>query len=162
MHVVTDRIYPDEPCWGLREGPEARPQLDGSTQHRWVQKVFVVRGDRKAKFETDFGPASDFPDATPVIYPSWGENTVAQLQELAERDRHSDKWAKRRRELQVGSTLIADILRQEEALLEIRSNRSHFGPGLSIQRIDFPREAVRQHQEERLTNARNRRKRTQG
>jgi hypothetical protein len=121
--------------------------------------VFVIRGDRKAKFETDFGPASDWPEATPVIYPSFGENSVGQLQELAERDRHSDKWAKRRKELQSESTLISDILRQEEVMLEVRSNRSQFGPGVSTQRIDFPREAVSQKQKERLVNARSRRKR---
>ena len=147
--IITHRVHPDEPCHGLYEGPKGG---------RWIQRVFVLRGDRIAKFETDFGPASDFPDATEIIYASYGDDSVGQLQELAERDRHSDKWAKRRREMQAESTLIADILRQEEMMMEVRRNRSHFGPGISIQRIDFPREAV---QEER-NNARNRRKRTQG
>jgi len=151
MHIVADRIYPDEPCHGLTETSEGG---------RWVQRIFVVRGDRIAKYETDFGPTP--PDATPIIYASFGDDSVGQLQELAERDRHSDKWAKRRREMQAESTLIADILKQEEEMMEVRRNRSHFGPGISIQRIDFPREAVQQHQKERLTNARNRRKRTQG
>lgn len=161
MHIVADRIYDSEPCWGLTEGPELRPQPDGSIQHRWIQRLWVIRGDRKAKFETDFGPASDWPDATPLIVPSYGENSTGQLQELAERDRHSDKWARRRKELQAESTLIADILRQEEILMEVRRNRSKFGPAVSIQRIDFPREAVRQKQKERLANARSRGKRTQ-
>jgi hypothetical protein len=118
--------------------------------------VFVVRGDRKAKFETDFGPVADWPDATEIIYASYGDDSVGQLQELAERDRHSDKWAKRRKEMQAESTLIADILRQEEEMMEVRRNRSHFGPGITIQRIDFPREAVEREQR----NARNRRERT--
>jgi len=161
MHVVADRIFPSEPCWGLQEGPEQRVvHPNGGQEMRWVQRLWVIRGDRKAKFETDFGPASDFPDATPVIYPSFGENTVAQLQWLAERDRHSDKWAKRRKEMRAESTLIADILRQEEIMMEVRRNRSQFGPLTSVQRIDFPHEAVRQRQKERLINARSRAKRT--
>ncbi len=131
MHIVTDRIHPDEPSYGLWEGPR---------HGRWIQRVFVIRGDRIAKFETDFGPASDWPDATEVIYPSFGTDSTGQLQELAERDRHSDKWARRRREMQAESTLISDILRQEEILLEVRHNRSHFGPGTSVQRDDFPNE----------------------
>ncbi len=123
----------DEPCHGLWEGPKGG---------RWVQRVFVVRGDAIAKFETDYGPVTDWPDATEIMYPSFGENSVGQLQELAERDRHSDKWVKRRREQLAGSTLISDILRQEETLIDVKANRSHFGPGVSVQRNDFPREAA--------------------
>ncbi len=145
MHVVTDRIYSDEPCHGLREGPVGM---------RWVQQVFVVRNDRKAKFETDFGPASNFAHATPVIYPSFGENTVAELQHLAERDRNSDKWFRRREEQRAGSTLIADIIRQEEILLDVRRNRSKFGPGVSVERNGFPREAAIRHFKEKRNAAR--------
>ncbi len=145
MHIVADRIHKDEPCWGLWEGPKGG---------RWIQRVFVVRGDAKAKFETDFGPVSDWPDATEIIYPSFGENSVGQLQEMAERDRHDDRWAKRRREMQAESTLIPDILRQEEILLDVVSNRSHFGPRLSVQRNDFPREAVQNKYRKKVKDAR--------
>jgi len=112
MHIVTDRIHKDEPCWGLWEGRKGG---------RWIQRVFIVRGDAVAKFETDYGPISKWPDAVEIIYPSFGENSVGQLQELAERDRHSDKWAKRGRERLAGSTLIADILRQEEILIDVKA-----------------------------------------
>ena len=133
MHIVADRIHVDEPCHGLWQGPKGG---------RWVERVFVIRGDAVAKFETDYGPVSDWPDATETIYPSFGENSVGQLQEMAEYDRHSDKWAKRRREMQAESTLIPDILRDEEIGIHVRANRSHFGPGISVQRNDFPREAA--------------------
>ncbi len=133
MHIVADWIHKDEPCHGLWEGPKGG---------RWIQRVFVVRGDAIAKFETDYGPVADWPDATEIIYPSFGENSVGQLQELAERDRHSDKWVKRGRESLAESTLIEDILRQEETLIDVKANRSHFGPGISIQRNDFPRKAA--------------------
>jgi hypothetical protein len=117
---------------------------EGPKKGRWVQRVFVIRGDAKARFETDFGPTSDFPDAVEIMIPSFGENSVAQLQELAERDRHSDKWAKRGREQLAESTLIKDILRQEEALLNVRANRTIIGPAITVQRNDFPRGAVKE------------------
>ena len=145
MHIIAVRIHPDEPCYGLWEGPK---------NGRWVQRVFVVRGDTKARFETDYGPISKWPDATEIIYPSFGENSVGQLQEMAERDRHSDKWAKRRREMQAESTLISDILKQEEMLLDVKANRSHFGPNISVQRNDFPREAVISKHKEKVKDVR--------
>lgn len=144
MHIVTTRIHRDEPCYGLWEGPKGG---------RWIQRVFIMRGDAIAKFETDYGPVEDFKDATEVIYPSFGENSVGQLQEMAERDRHSDKWAKRGRELLAESTLIPDILRQEETLLDVVRNRSTFGPGISVQRNDFPREAVSNKHKEKRNDA---------
>ena len=136
-----------------------RLQPDGSNQRRWIQRVWVIRGGRKAKFETDFGPASDWPHATPVIYPSFGENSIGELQWLAERDRHNDKWAKRRKEMLAESTLIADILRNNEIMLEVQRNRSQFGPGVSVQRIDFPCEALNAQQKRRRAHAGNRRRR---
>lgn len=149
MRVLTDHVYPDEPCWGLYEGPENRVvNPNGGMERRWVQKVWVIRNDRKACYETDIGPASDYPDATPTAYASVGTDSVAQLQWLAERDRYNDKWAKYREELRGESTLIKDILQQEETLMEVRKNRSHFGPGANIQRIDFPREAIHRRAKE--------------
>ncbi len=133
MKNITRRVHPDEPCHGLHQRVR---------NGRLIEQIFVVRGDAIAKFETDYGPASGFPDFTETIYPSFGENSVGQLQEMAERDRHSDKWAKRGKESLAESTLIPGILRQEEALLDVRANRSIFGPGISVQRNDFPREAV--------------------
>lgn len=141
MHIVTILLSTDEPCYGLWEGPKGG---------RWIQRVFVVRGDAIAKHETDFGPVSDWPNATETMYPSFGENSVGQLQDLAERDRHSDKWAKRLQERKAESTLISDILKQEEELLDVVANRSNFGPGVRVQRNDFPREAVQsKHKEKR-------------
>lgn len=145
MKIVTLSVHPDEECWGLREGPR---------RGRWIQAVYVIRGDAVAEWTKDFGPAKDFKNATEVIYPSFGENSVGQLQELAERDRYSDKWAKRGKEQLAESTLIADILRQEEVLLEVTRNRSHFGSGVSVQRNDFPREAVTRKYKEKRDDAR--------
>ena len=133
MKIVTRRVHPDEPCWGLREGP-----VNG----RWLQRVCVIRGDAKAVWTRDCGPVSDWPDATEILYPSFGENSVGQLQEMAEADRHSDWGAKHRQRVAAESTLIPDILRDEEILKDVIANRSNFGLGVSVQRNDFPREAV--------------------
>ncbi|KKM66812.1 hypothetical protein LCGC14_1477430 [marine sediment metagenome] len=148
MKITTERVHPDEPCHGLREGPR---------NGRWLQRVYVVRGDAVAEWVKDYGPVEDWKDATEVIYPSFGENSVAQLQELAERDRNSDKWAKRRREMQAESTLISDILKQEETLLDVVRNRSIIGPAITVQRNDFPREAVINKQKEKRNDAKRRR-----
>lgn len=146
MKIVTDRVFPDEPCYGLFEGRE---------NGRWIQRLWVIRDDRKAQYVTDLGPVSAYPDATPVIWYSDGDDTVAELQHHAERDRHDNKWAKRRRELQSESTLIADIIRQEEEMIQIRRNRSRFGPLISIQRNDFPIGAVQNRKKERRQNGGN-------
>jgi hypothetical protein len=53
------------------------------------------------------------------------------------------------RERQAESTLISDILKQEEELIDVRQNRSSFGPGVSVQRNDFPREAVKERSKEK-------------
>lgn len=139
MHVIADRVYPDEPVYGLKEGPESG---------RWIQKLWVIRGDRKARYTTDFGPVSDFPDATPIIYIGDGEDTVAEFQTAAQRDRSDDRWAKRRKEMQSESTLIADVLRTAEQNIAVRANRSVFAPGFSAQRIDYPRAAVEERKRE--------------
>jgi len=138
-------VYPDEGCWGLQEGPESG---------RWIQRLWVIRGDRKAKYENDLGPVSNYPDATPIIYPSFGENSVAELQYLAEMDRRNDKWAKRRREMQAGSTLIADILRQEAEYIEQLNNRSQLGPSITVQRDDYPSQFINRAAKEKRDAAR--------
>jgi hypothetical protein len=96
--------------------------------------VKVVRDDRLAEFTTDFGPAQDFEHIPPLFIPSFGDDTVAQLQELAERHRHDLRWAKRKQEMIAESTLIRDILRQTEENREWIANRSQFGPVANVQR----------------------------
>jgi hypothetical protein len=56
--------------------------------------------------------------------------------------------------MQAESTLIPDILKQEEMLLDVVANRSNFGPGVRVQRNDFPREAVISKHKEKVKDAR--------
>ena len=143
MQILTDRVFPDEPCMQLQEGPYTMPHPSGKgTWKRWVQRVFVIRNDAIAKHLIDLGPLEDFERATPIILPSEGENTVAQLQEHAERNRHDDRYYRRREEMKRESTLIPDILRQEEAKLLAKQNRTVIGPYQRTQRGAWPREHV--------------------
>ena len=127
-------VHPDEPSWGLSEQSEMVALPDGSRQYRWVQRVRVVRDDRKAEFVTDFGPAGDFDHIPPLFLLSVGTDSVAQLQEEAERHRHDLKWLKRRQEMAAESTLISDILRREEEKRDWIASRSRFGPGGAVRR----------------------------
>ena len=111
MKIETAQVHPDEPCYGLREEPRLLP---GKIGWRWAQTVFVVRGDAIAAHTTDFGPAEDFAHVTPLMMPSLGDDTVAQLREHAEKNRHDAYWQKRRQEMLAQSTLIADHIDQLE------------------------------------------------
>ena len=71
----------------------------------------MIRGDAPAGWRQDFGPAEDFEDTvTPLLIPSFGENTVAELQARAERNRHDDYWMKRAQEMRESSTLMQDAV----------------------------------------------------
>ena len=136
MKIVTDHIFPDEPAWGLFEGPRNVPRKG----FRWVQAVYVIRGDSIAEYLEDLGAAEDYSRAQPIILPSPdGCNTVAQLQEFAEKNRHDTYWANRADEMLAGSTLIKDHLRQFEQDREVVANRSHFGPTVRSQRNGYSR-----------------------
>lgn len=112
MKIVTLQVSDDEPCHGLREEPRMMPGPNGSQSWRWTQTVFVIRGDTIAAHTTDYGPAEDFAHVTPLMMPSFGENTVAQLREHAEKNRHDTYWQGRAKEQQANSTLIRDHMNQ--------------------------------------------------
>lgn len=150
MHIVTTGILKDEPCWGLTEGSALLPNPEGGTHHRWVQRVFVVRGDTIAKYETDYGPAENFSHIQPLMIPSFGENRVADLQELADKNRNDDYWAKRRAEMLAESTMIADVIRQDEEMKLQARNKSVIGPYFRRERNLYSQEAGRQILKEKL------------
>jgi hypothetical protein len=130
-----------------------------------VQTVFVVRGDAMAKYEINYGPSSDFPGIPPLILnPGIPSDSVASLQDWADRHREDQRWAKREEEWKAESTLIRDVLDQHDEVMEVIRNRSVIGPAITKQRIDYPAEAVsRRFFEQRDANAgysRNLRKRT--
>ena len=88
------------------------PGLNGSRSWRWIQTVFVIRGDAIAAHTTDYAPAENFQHVTPLMMPSFGDDTVAQLREHAEKNRHDTYWQDRAAEQLANSTLISDHLDQ--------------------------------------------------
>jgi len=149
MHIVTDYVTPDEPCHGLYEGPQGG---------RWVQKVFVVRGDAIAKYQVDLGPAEDFAQSLPQAIYSDGGDTVGEVQDSAERDRNSARLMQFIQQQRDESTLIEDSLAGLEQEHLAKRNRTVIGPHVFSQRGDYPgqfaRRELRGRQKER-TNGRN-------
>ena len=125
MHIITTQIAPSEPCHGIFEGPQ---------NGRWVQKVWVIRGDAIARYETDLGPEEDFATVTPLVMPGFGDESVAAFQWWAEKNRHDDYWTRRAEEMLAESTLIKDHANQAEQDWAQIENRSVFGPVISVQR----------------------------
>jgi hypothetical protein len=130
MKIVTEYVDKDEGCWGLFEGPRNIPRRG----HRWIQCVYVIRGDAVAEYATDLGPAEDFERIQPLLIPSFGENTVAQLQEFALRNRNDEYWANRRDEMLAESTLISDHIDQLYQEQAWKKRRSQLGPLVTAQR----------------------------
>ena len=150
MHIVTDKLHPDEPCWGYFTGPKQMPGYSEDDNPRMVEQVFVIRGDAIAKYERDFGPADSYIYVPPMMIPSWGENPVALLQDLGERHRNDDRWARRIVELKEGSTLFADVIRQEEQRSYLINNRTVVGPYQTTQCNGWSRtRAWRNYRDER-------------
>ena len=158
MHIVTDKLSPGEKCYGLAEGPLQMPHGAGF-RRRWVQRVFVVRGDAIAKYTLDLGPAEDWEcRAVPQVIAGSGEDTVAELQEWAERDRNQGRLMQFVQQQREDSTLIEDSLAGLEQEFLAKSNRTLIGPHVFSQRGDYPgqfaRRELRSKQKERI-NGRN-------
>lgn len=145
MKIVTDRISPDELCWGLKEEDRYITASDGKASLHRVQCVYVLRGDSIAEYTTDLGPASRWhgvpglkllttagPNDTP-------EDRVGEVMEEAERSR-GDAFERDLRAHVVGeSTLIRDYWQEKEENRKRIANQSHFGPRYTKQRNGFSR-----------------------
>ena len=131
--IIASNVHPDEPCYGLYEGPD---------HGRWVQKVFVTRSDSIARYQIDLGPEENYARITPLLMPSQGDDTVAQLQAFAEKNRYDTHWANRRDEMLSESTLIEDHLRLLDEETKQLFNKSVFGPAVSVQRNHIPRNSA--------------------
>lgn len=150
MQIITLFLSPNEPCMGLWEGAEMIPGPDSSQDWRWIQKVFVVRGDTIAKYVTDLGPASNYEDITPIFIPNEGTDSVGALQAMAERNRHDTYWQTRAKEMLAESTLISDLIEQEAKLHEVIRNRTSIGPAVTVQRNGYAHEeTMRQFKQRR-------------
>lgn len=136
--IETDYVHPDEPCWGGYGGPLMREAGLGS-EWRWCEVVRVIRGDEKAEYLKDFGPAELYAHIPPHMIPSFGENKVGHVLELLERHRNDTYWVQRAQEQQSTSNLIEEAIRQNEQIHRAIRNRSSFGPAVAVQRNGYTR-----------------------
>lgn len=157
LSIVTDHVHPDEPCHGLAEGPLAMPYPEGpGMRQRWVQRVFVIRDDAIAKYLWDIGPVEDYEESVmPILMPSFGENTVAELQAHAERNRHETKYMRRRQEMMDESTLVEDAIAEVERRYLAKSNRTVIGPHVFAQRNGWPEQTATRVLRDRVKERRN-------
>ena len=137
MRIITDHVHPDEPCYGLQEVDRLEPMPDGSSQWRRVQAVYVVRGDTIAEYMTDLGPSMLFQRVTQIKLLAFGEESVGELMDEADRTRYDDYAEKLRQEVKESSTLIQDFVEEKERNWKIIRNQSVFGPGITRQRNGF-------------------------
>lgn len=134
----ADSVHPDEKCWGGYSGPLMR-QNGVAQEWRYCQVVRVIRGDEKAEYITDLGPAALFEHIPPHMVASVGTDSVGQVLEMLERHRHDPYWQKRTEEMLAESTLIEEAIRQNEQMHEAIHNRSSFGPMVKVQRNNYSR-----------------------
>ncbi len=130
LDIITTFLIPNEVCMGSRQGP-----LNG----RWIERIWVVRGDTIARYETDCGPAENFARIAEVIIPGDGETTVDEFRHEAERHRNDLRWANHLERVRFESTLMADVNAQREERREYIENRSVFGPHQTTQRNIYNR-----------------------
>lgn len=139
MRIMTSSVHPDEPCEMYFTGPKMMPGYSEDENPRMIEQVFVYRNDTIACYEQDFGPAGDFLYAPPLMMPSFGTENVGLMQWHGERHRNDPKWGKRIQEYKESSTLMADIVRQDEQRGLLIHNRSQFGPRGNFQRNGWSR-----------------------
>lgn len=132
--LITDFVNPNENCYGIYEGPLA---VEGKSH--WCQVVRVIRGDEIVEFSKDFGPAFLYEDVTPMMMPSFGENSVAELQDYADKNRQDTYWQTRAKQIQSESTIIADHIEQALKIEAVIHNRTVSGPGGTNQRNGYTR-----------------------
>lgn len=135
---VTDHISPDEKALKLQELNYLTDQYREA--HRW-QFIYVNRGGKLAVYITDMGLAVNWSHGEIIIVSNW-EDSVAYLQEEANKMRFEDALTKLLQEAKAESTLANDWLRLRSEIWEQAHNRSHFGPRFRKQRNLFARSKV--------------------
>lgn len=141
LDIITTFVLPNEVCQGMRQGPVG---------DRWLERIWVVRGDTIARYETDRGPASAYERIAEEIIPGDGETTVAEFMDEAERHRHDLFAWNHLQRVKAESTLVEDVNRMREVRREYIANRTVSGPYFTIQRNFYNQEnAWRKYRDER-------------
>jgi hypothetical protein len=128
-------VDPDERAWGLFE---TNTNTADSRGYRRFQVIEVNRNGRLARYIEDLGSALLFV-AQPFVIPSMFEHTVAELRDIAERQRNRpEEWLDFQEQMAGESTLIADAIRWHEAQYKAAKNMTVSGPLLTVQRNGVP------------------------
>lgn len=127
IETMTHVLNTSEPCFGL----SVREEPDG-----FKSRLAILRGDELQTCVINHGHDEEFTGKIPPLFvPSYeGENPVGLMLQMSEDHRHDLRWWKRALEMKEGSTLIKDVLRQEEQLLLQAKNRTVIGPYQTTQR----------------------------
>jgi hypothetical protein len=136
-------LRPDEPTWGMEVA---------ETPSGFMTRIRVLRGGVLVWAEINHGPNAEYSGKIPPLFvPSIdGENKAGEMLQESENHRHDLRYWRRAKEMKEGSTLIRDVIRQEEEALEWVANRSVFGPALTKQRNGYSRDTThREWNEER-------------
>lgn len=153
---VTHFIVSDEPCFmfveawltpaALTKGGQKYTPETWNGRHRW-RIVWVNRGDALAEYH-QLSPHQNVPG---LRIPSFWEHTYGELcgmaDEYAVNPNGADWDLAFLREQQEASTLVRDIIDQEEDRVYMVKNHSTFGRHFKKQRDGFP-QALRRRIEE--------------
>lgn len=125
----------DEPTYGMSVFEDASG---------FCTRIVVLRHGQPVGLVIHHGPDPEFSGKIPPMFvPSLeGENCVGLMLEMSEAHRHDLRHWIRIRELQEGSTLIADIIRQEAEARDWIHNRSTFGPHITKERNGYSHETT--------------------
>ena len=125
--VVTTEVHPDEPCYGLAE----MTLLDSTgKERRRYQMVYVSRDDVITPYVRDVTSVvgGDL-NVPPLRIPSYGDDTVGQLWDLADKYRRNRELEQNIKQRAEESTLLADVLQVSEEIQKIKKNQTTFGSG---------------------------------
>lgn len=135
IETVGMLIDADEPSFGMSVGED---------EQGFYSRILVNRGDRLVSAEIRHGPDQEYAGKIPPMYvPSpEGENPVGLMLQLSEEHRHDLRWYNRTLELKASSTLIADVIRQDEEARYAIRNRSTFGPKVTRMRNGYSHQTL--------------------
>ena len=135
IETHTAILRDDEPCYGMKVEETA----DG-----FVTTLRIMRGGVITQAQIRHGHNEEFSGKIPPMFvPSTeGENPVGLMLQMSEEHRHDLRYWRYSEELRGQSTLIKDVIEQEEkARLQIR-NASTLGPYVTAQRHGHSHEKV--------------------
>ena len=101
----------------------------------FVTRLKVIRGDGFIDATINHGPNALFSSKIPPLFMApQGAETVGFMREMSDAHRRDLRYYKQAIEQIEASTLISDVVRQEEEALAAIRNQSTFGPVLTKQR----------------------------